>query len=103
MSKLAVIGDNQTCLGFSSTGAHVLPFDKENSKASVIAKIKEGDYAVVLVTEDAYQKLRPEIELFDSEFLPSIMIIPSPQGKQLGLADEHVNEIVKKAVGISIE
>jgi len=101
MPKMAVIADAETTLGFKAVGVDDFPYAQQNELKAILAGIKDRDYSVVLIDEDAYGQLKEDLKSLEEAFAPAVVIIPSA-GRKIGIAETHMKEIVQKAVGVKI-
>lgn len=101
--KIAIIGNNNTILGFKTIGVNAFPVNDKEDAVAALTKIKEtDDYAIVFITEDWLDKLFNEVnELFGSNPLPAIVGIPSQKGST-GAGLKNLSHIVERAVGSDI-
>ncbi len=100
MRKIAIIGDKTSALGFKALGVDVFIMGREET-FKVWEKISFDDYAIILLTEQAYLELKNLVEEKMNQDLPVFLIIPSA-AVQLGLAKSRLRKIIEKAVGVDI-
>lgn len=101
MYKIAVIGDYDSIYGFAALGLDTFPVQTQEEAKQKFARITDGDYAVVYITESLAVKLEQEIEKFRGELLPAIIQIPGISGNT-GAGVEGVKKSVEQAVGSDI-
>jgi V/A-type H+-transporting ATPase subunit F len=100
--KFHVIGDSQTVLGFRLVGIEGTEVsDRDEALAALKKAVSEKGIGIVLITEQVAAKVRDEVEarLYGMGF-PLVLEIPDPTGPSPDRP--AVEEIVRKAVGISI-
>lgn len=100
-SKIAVVGEKESVLGFKAVGFEVYEVDVPQSAESIIDRLAEKQYGVIFVTE---QTLRPIIQVIDrykEHKIPAIIPIPGRSGS-LGLGIAGVKKSVERAVGADI-
>ncbi|MFQ5646435.1 MAG: V-type ATP synthase subunit F [bacterium] len=102
MSKIAVIGDRDSILGFKALGLGIFAVNSSEGALDQLKALMGGDYAAIFITEnyaapvvDRIAELEKEITLY-----PSIVIIPSHHGGQ-GLGMEKTRLMIEKAIGMS--
>ena len=100
--KFYVIGDRQTVLGFRLVGVEGTVATEREAALEALNKIVETeDTGIVLITEPVAAKIRDEVEarLYGMGF-PLVLEIPDASGPAEDRPE--IDEIVRKAVGISI-
>ncbi|MGD8628819.1 MAG: V-type ATP synthase subunit F [bacterium] len=100
--RFHVIGDKQTVLGFRLVGVEgTVATEREAALEALHQVVEARETGIVLVTEAVAGKIRDEVEarLYGMGF-PLVLEIPDAGGP----ADDRpeIDEIVRKAVGISI-
>lgn len=106
--KIALIGDEDTLLGFGSLGMETHRAETREQAYEIIKNImksddeesgeKENSYAVILITNEVADFLKEDLERYMLQKL--IMVIPSCRSRQkMGL--EQITAVVEKAVGIA--
>lgn len=99
--KIAIIGSPQTVLGFKALGVEAFPVFSLEEGRKALQKISEGNYAILLVTEDWADSLAEELDDLKSKALPAVTILPSQLGS-LGMGNEELRKIVERAIGSDI-
>ena len=100
--KFHVIGDRQTVLGFRLVGVEgTVATEREEALTALHEAVENTDTGIVLVTEAIAGKIRDEVEarLYGMGF-PLVLEIPDASGPAEDRPE--IDEIVRKAVGISI-
>ena len=100
--KFYVIGDRQTVLGFRLVGIPgTVALERDEALDALRTAVEDKDIGIVLVTEGVAGRIRDEVEarLYGIGF-PLVLEIPDASGP----AEDRpaIDEIVRKAVGISI-
>lgn len=95
-SKIAVMGDEDTVVGFKFGGIKdgYIITNKEEAKKTFENLIKEKD--IIIITENIADKLRSEINKISEEPLPIIIEIPDKTGPSKKTVDP-MRELVKKS------
>lgn len=101
MSKIAVIGDKSTILGFSAIGVEVYPANDSREANKILHQLAHDDYAIILITERVALQLEEEIDAYKDQTLPAIVLIPDHRGT-LGIGTNAIKRNVEKAVGTDI-
>ena len=101
MYKIAVIGDRESVLGFSSLGADTYTAYSAAEAESLINKLAQDDYAVIYITEALAKEATETVEKYMREITPAIILIPGVScntGEGMG----RVLKSIERAVGSSI-
>ena len=101
MSRIGVIGDRESIVGFRAVGLEVFPADDSQEARKTVRKRAEDDYAIIYITEELASQIESEIDRYKDERLPAIIVIPSKDGAS-GSGMRNVKEAVKRAVGADI-
>jgi vacuolar-type H+-ATPase subunit F/Vma7 len=96
-----VIGDKDTVLGFSLAGAEGTEVGtSEEAQEALDSALGREDIELLLITYEWSAPLRERIDkLLMNSIDPVVMEIP---GKEMQSPGESVEELVRRAVGISI-
>ncbi|MCK4778055.1 MAG: hypothetical protein KAS39_06710 [Actinomycetia bacterium] len=97
--KVGMVGDENSCLPFSSLGITTFNIEEDSLK-SLENKLIEDGYKLLMVTEDIYEKHEDDAELFRKKGI-SVLVIPSSKERKK-LAYSRIKKIVEKAVGTDI-
>ena len=103
MLKIAVIGGNDTVIGFKAVGLEACPASTvEEARQALRDLTKEGsEYAIIYIEEKLAQALQHEIDKFKDIPTPAIILIPGREGS-LGLGQNALKAAVERAVGTNI-
>ena len=101
MSKLGVIGDKDSVMGFLSLGIDTFTAYEPEEIKKTIHRLIEEDYAIIYITEQASLLAKDYIARFKDEPLPAIIVIPGIGGS-LGLGMNEIRESSKRAIGVDI-
>ncbi|MFZ8765070.1 V-type ATP synthase subunit F [Enterococcus diestrammenae] len=99
--KIGVIGDKESVLPFKLFGFTVLFADNKEQAKSALKQLATEDYGVIYITETCAAKIKNEIESFQTQTQPTIVLIPNHDGS-LGIGLEAIQQNVEKAVGQNI-
>ena len=101
MSKVAVLGQRDAVLGFKASGAVAFSADDVHEAREKLGKILEGDFAVLLVTEEIAGMLKEELQPLYEKPKPVVTILPDAR-RPRGLGMELLKKRVERAVGANI-
>ncbi len=99
--KIGVIGDKESVLPFKLFGFTVCFADEAEEAKTALRKLAADEYGVIYVTETCAATIKEEIDRFNSQPLPAVVLIPN-HGGSLGIGLSAVQENVEKAVGQNI-
>jgi Archaeal/vacuolar-type H+-ATPase subunit F len=101
MSKIALMGNRETIIGFKLLGVSIFPVKKKEESIEILNKLVKEEYAVIFITEEIGCQIIEEIEILQKTSFTSITIIPSKSEKNyLGLKILRNN--IEKAIGTDI-
>lgn len=100
MYKAAVVGDKESIYGFAALGLTVVPVTAETAGEQVDFLAGKG-YAVIYVTENMAEAVRPQIEKYRNISIPAVILIPGVKDNT-GEGVNDVHRSVEKAVGSDI-
>ena len=95
MSKVGIIGDKDSVMGF------LFPAYTAEEIKKKIHQLAERDYAIIYITEEASLKAGESLAKYKDMELPAIIVIPGIGGS-LGLGMNEVRESAKRAIGADI-
>lgn len=101
MYKIAVVGDQESILGFSAIGMDMYPAYSEADVKQILPKLMEENYAIIYITENVSIKAEQYLEKIKLNKVPAIVTIPSNTGN-LHMGEKRVKNMVQKAIGIEI-
>lgn len=101
MYRIAVIGDRDSIYGFAALGLEVIDFDKEENPSDKFKALCSGNYAVIYITEALAKTLEKEINHYNEQQTPAIILIPGVKGNT-GNGIANVKKSVEQAVGSDI-
>ncbi|AMJ40326.1 V-type ATP synthase subunit F [Anaerotignum propionicum] len=101
MSKVGIIGDKDSILGFLALGIDIFPAYNAEEVKKTIHKLAEKDYAIIYITEQASLMAKESIAKYKDFELPAIIVIPGVGGS-MGLGMNEVRESAKRAIGADI-
>lgn len=101
MSKIAVIGDKDSILGFKVVGVPVFPVTESEQAARLVHKLAKEDYAVLFITEPIMAEIKETIDRYRALAYPAIIPIPNNRGS-LGLGMKGIRDGMEKAIGVDI-
>ena len=101
MSKVGIIGDKDTVMGFLALGIDIFPAYSADEIKKTINRLAEREYAIVFFTEEASLQAKETIAKYKDMELPAIIVIPGISGS-MGLGMNEVRESAKRAIGAGI-
>lgn len=101
MYKIAVLGDQDSVLGFKALGLDVYSAQTVDEGREALHKLAKGNYAIIYLTEQLASGLLPEMERYKDDLTPAIILIPGKSGS-LGIGMANVKKSVERAVGADI-
>ena len=103
MLKIAVIGGNDTVIGFKAVGLEACPASNASEALQALRDLtKEGsEYAIIYIEEKLAQQISHEIDKHKDSPTPAIIMIPGREGS-LGLGQKALKDAVERAVGTNI-
>jgi V/A-type H+-transporting ATPase subunit F len=99
--RIGVIGEKDSVRCFRTLGLDVFEPDSPRDIAHTINRMAKEKYAVIFVTEQAYEKALETIQKYKSQPYPAVIPIPSGTGS-LGLGIANIRKNVEKAVGTQL-
>lgn len=100
-TKIAVIGDRGSILGFKAVGFKVFEAEEGQSIMDLTAELVKDDYGIIFVTEEIMAENLDVVEKYKDDKLPAIIPIPSRNGT-LGIGMDNIHKNVERAVGADI-
>lgn len=101
MYKIAVMGDQDSVLGFKALGLDVYPAETVEEARKTLHTLAKGDYAVVYLTEQYAAGMEADVARYKDELTPAVILIPGKDGS-LGIGMANVKSAVERAVGADI-
>ncbi len=101
MSKVGIIGDKDSIMGFLALGIDIFPAYTTEEIKKLIHKLVEREYAIIYITEEASLLAGESIAKYKDMELPAIIVIPGIGGS-MGLGMNEVRESAKRAIGADI-
>ena len=101
MYKAAVIGDYDSIYGFAALGLDTFPVTTGEQATAILRKIAADSHAVTYITEALAAELQDELEVYKTQQLPAIILIPGVSGNT-GAGIAMVKKSVEQAVGSDI-
>jgi len=100
-SKIAVIGEKASVMGFRAIGFEVYETDEAAEIEATAARLAGEQYGVVFITEQALAKAPDLLVRYKDKRIPAIIPIPGRDGT-LGIGMANVRKNVERAVGADI-
>ena len=101
MSKVGIIGDKDSIMGFLALGIDIFPAYTPEEIKKTIHSLAEKEYAIIYITEQASLQAGESLAKYMDFELPAIIVIPGIGGS-MGLGMNEVRESAKRAIGADI-
>ena len=102
MYKIGFIGERESVLGFVALGLSVHEARTPEAAAEILEKlVKDGTYAVILLTERLALEMSDVLARYNALPLPAITVIPG-KGDEGGFGTAAMKSAVERAVGADI-
>ncbi len=101
MSKIGVIGDRSSVLGFKAVGLDIFPAHDAAEAKSILSRIAKEEYAIIYITEKLCKDMVDEMEKYKDKRIPAIIPIPGIDGSY-GIGIANLKRSVERAVGADI-
>lgn len=101
MYKIAVVGDYDSIYGFATLGLDTFPVATPKEAGEKLNQLAGSGYGIIYITEVLAAEIRREIEKYQDQVMPAIILIPGVNGNT-GDGVESVKKSVEKAVGSDI-
>jgi len=101
MSKIAVLGDRDSVLGFKALGLEVLFAEDRDRAVKELHRLAREEYAIIYITEELAQTMMADIAIYHDKPAPAVILIPGRSGS-LGVAQGALKQAVERAVGADI-
>ena len=100
-NKIAVIGDKDAVLAFKAVGVEVYDATTAEQAQSLLKKLSQGAYAVVLIAENLAEQIPETLARIKTQPYPAVVPIPTTATSSgFGLAG--IKSDVEKAIGVDI-
>lgn len=99
--RIAVLGDQDSVLGFKALGLTVFPAQDVEQARHTLHRLAKEDYAVIYLTEQLAAHMEADIARYKDELTPAIILIPGKEGS-LGMGMANIKKSVERAVGADI-
>ena len=99
--KIGVLGDRDSVLGFRALGLDTVFAEERESAVRELHRMAKEDYAIIYITEDLAEKIPAELNRYQGELRPAVILIPGRQGS-LGIAQTQLKDAIERAVGADI-
>ena len=100
-SKIAVVGEKESVLGFKAVGFEVFETSAPREAEDVIHRLAKEEYGIIFVTEQTLAPIVHVMDRYKDHKVPAIIPIPGRQGT-MGMGMTSVKKSVERAVGADI-
>ena len=102
MYKIGIIGERDSVLGFMALGFSVFEAeDAESAKNALRGAVKNGEFAVIFITESLASLIEDETEKYKDMPLPAVVSLPGKEGS-IGYGMENIRSAALRAIGADI-
>ncbi|NLD19825.1 MAG: V-type ATP synthase subunit F [Clostridiales bacterium] len=100
-TKIAIIGDRGSVMGFKAVGFDVFEAENNSSIAELVTDLAKSEYGIIFVTEELIASNPDVVEKYKDYMLPAIIPVPSRNGS-LNIGMDNIHKNVERAVGADI-
>lgn len=101
MYRIAVMGDQDSVLGFKALGLEICPVDTPEQGREALHRLAKENVAIIYMTEQLASQLTADIARYKDALTPAVIMIPGKEGS-LGIGMANVTTAVERAVGADI-
>ena len=101
MYRIAVMGDQDSVLGFKALGLEICPVDTPEQGREALHRLAKENVAIIYMTEQLASQLTADIARYKDVLTPAVIMIPGKEGS-LGIGMANVTTAVERAVGADI-
>lgn len=101
MYKAVVMGDYDSIYGFAAVGLDIFPETDPYEAAKRLHQLAEEQYGIIYITEKLGAQLKREIQKYQEQVTPAIILIPGISGNT-GEGIRGVKKSVETAIGSDI-
>ncbi|MBQ8851645.1 MAG: V-type ATP synthase subunit F [Oscillibacter sp.] len=101
MYKIAVVGDQDSVLGFKALGLDTHPVESVDEAKRVVHTLAKENCAIIYLTEQLAAQMKDVLARYKDSLTPAIILIPGKEGS-LGIGMANVKTAVERAVGADI-
>lgn len=102
MSKICIIGDRDSVIGFMAVGFSVYEADSASKAGEILrALAKDEENAIIFISENYAMEIDDIISKYKSQPIPAIIPIPSRDGS-CGYGMESIKRASERALGANI-
>lgn len=100
-SKIAVVGEKESVLGFKAVGFDVVETSGPKESEEAIHRLAKAEYGIIFITEQALEPILAVMDVYKDSRIPAIIPIPGRAGT-IGMGMTSVKKSVERAVGADI-
>jgi len=97
-TKIAVVGDNDTCLAFKAIGADTYAAGLDSAN-KVLKDAASKDYGMIFIAEELAVGVADMLQALKMRLYPAIVVVPSATGTGAGFATELLKKDIERAIG----
>lgn len=100
-SKIAVLGEKDSVLGFKAVGFDVFEFTTSQRAQALVDRLAKENYGIIFITEETLSKIPRIMDAYKTAMTPAIIPIPG-KGGTMGIGMANLSSSVERAVGADI-
>jgi len=101
MSKVAVVGDVDSIMGFKAAGYEIFAVKDDREAGEMLEKLASENYAIIFIIEDVIDGAVDILDRYRERIVPAVIPIPGNSGSR-GIGMQRVKSAVERAVGADI-
>lgn len=102
MSKICIIGDRDSVIGFMAVGFSVYEAKNSQTAAEILKSLaKNEENAIIFIVENYAKEIEDVISKYKDKPIPAIIPIPSREGSS-GYGMESIKRASERALGADI-
>lgn len=98
MAGVAIVGDAVSVAGFRPLGLAAFAVERPEDARALWPKLRDGDFAVVFVTETVYEAISDLVAETADRPVPAVTVIPG-SGSAGGVGGEKLERAIERALG----
>lgn len=101
MSKIAVMGDRTSVIGYRGLGVDAFDVADADAARDAWPQVLEAGYDVIFVTENIYGGMIDLVDEVSEQATPAVAVIPPATGGT-GVGGEKIRRVIEKAIGTDV-
>jgi len=101
--KILIIGNEDLSIPFRAVGCEAKYVESPEEGKKILFESVKQEYGIIFIAESIAKDCMDLIsQISETRALPIVTIIPDTLGKEKGIAEQRIQKIVKRAVGIEL-